>query len=526
MHTNLLAPLKNRTFAALWVASVISNVGTATQAVGATWALVQAGAHPSLIGALLAAGSAPLFLAGLPAGVLADIIDRRKLLIAANVWAMLAAAALAAFAFLDAAPPWVLLVATFAIGLGAAFSAPAFQAVVPELAKGEALAPAVALNSIGVNIARTIGPALGGFIVAAAGAPATFAVNAVTTMAVVWALVAWRRPADERRLPAEHFLSAIRASIRYARHAPGVTRILHQSVIFFGVASAPWALLPIVATDRLDLDSGGYGALLGAIGVGALGAALLLSKLQQLLGPYVLSIANLGCATACAALAFATNEPFAMVTVAFFGAGWIIVLTMLNVGIQNSVAGWVRARMLALYVVAYFGAFTTGSLVWGKSADLLGVPETLIVAGLVGLVTTPLLARMAKGIVYPDLSPVACHEPGLHLVPDDDHRAVLVSTDYHIAPENAHAFIAAMAELRESRLRTGAFAWRHWTDPNDASFHRESYMVESWTEHLRQSLRRTVTDEATEKRVSELASCGSRTTLLREQSSRSRGIKN
>lgn len=518
-QTSLLAPLANRTFAALWVASIVSSVGTAMQTVGATWTLVQAGANPTLIAALLAAGSAPLFLAGLPAGVLADIVDRRKLLIAANVWAAIAAAALAALAFFDAAPPWVLLGATFAIGLGAAFSAPAFQAIVPELANGDALAPAVALNSIGVNIARTIGPALGGITVAAVGAPATFAVNAVTTLAVIWALAAWRRPAEERRLPAEHFVGATRASIRYARHAPGVRRILRQAIVFFGIASAPWALLPLVASDRLGLGAGGYGTLLGALGVGAVAGALLLSKLRRMLGVYLLAAANLGCAAACAALALVANESLAMATVALFGAGWITVLTLLNVGIQNSVAGWIRARMLALYVVAYFGAFTAGSLGWGKLADLVGVPETLIIAGVAGLVAVPFLARTSKGAVDLDLSPVASHEPGLLLEPDDDHRAVLVSTDYRIAAEDCDAFTAAMTQLRESRLRTGAFAWRHWTDPADASFHRESYVVESWTEHLRQTLRRTVADEASETRVAGLASHRTRT-LLRERSAR------
>lgn len=514
---SLLAPLANRTFAALWVASVVSSIGTAMQTVGATWTLVQSGAGAALVASLQAAGSAPLFVAGLPAGVLADIVDRRKLLIVANLWAALAAAALTVLAYNDAAPPWVLLTATFAIGLGAAFSAPAFQAIVPELAGGTILAPAIALNSIGVNIARTIGPALGGLAIAAMGPAATFALNAVSTLAVVWALAAWRREPEARRLPPEHFAAAARASVRYARHAPGVKRILQQAAVFFSIAAAPWALLPVVASDRLGLDAGGYGALLGALGVGAVMGALLLQKLRTKLGTHLLSLANLVCAAAGIGLAFVRSEPAALAVAAAFGAGWITVLTILNVGVQDAVAGWVRARMLALYVVVYFGAFSVGSLLWGRIAETAGVPATLVAAGVAGAMATPLLARLSSRLSDIDLSPAASHEPNLVLEPGDDHGAVLVSTDFTVDAGNADAFSNAMRDLRESRLRTGAFSWRHWTDPADPTFHRESYVVESWTEHLRQTLRQTVADHSVAERVSALAVKQTSPALLRER---------
>ena len=514
----LFSPLANRTFTSLWIASIVSNVGTAMQTVGATWTLVQGGSGPTLVAALQAAGSAPLFLAGLPAGVLADIVDRRRLLIAANLWAALAAGGLAALAFLHAAPPFVLLAATFAIGLGAAFSAPAFQAIVPELASGPALTPAVALNSIGVNIARTIGPALGGIAVAAAGAPATFALNAVSTLAVVWALAAWHRPAEQRRLPPEHFLGATRASVRYARHAPGVRRILIQAAVYFSLASAPWALLPLVASDRLGLGASGYGTLLGALGLGAVAGALTLQRIRQRLGAKLLPLANLACAASGAALALVKTEVIALVTVAMFGAGWIAVLTVLNVGVQNAVAGWVRARMLALYVVVYFGAFAAGSMIWGRVASALGVPMTLVVAGGFAALSTPLLARLqAKPGATPDLTPAASSIPSLMLDPAEDHGAVLISNDYTVTAKNTDQFNAAMRSLRESRLRTGAFAWRHWVDPDKPSFHRESFVIESWTEHLRQRLRRTVADEAAEAQVAKLASGKVLTARMRER---------
>lgn len=514
----LLAPLANRTYASLWVANVVSSVGTAMQTVGATWLLVQGGASPGLVAGLQAAGSLPLFLAGLPAGVLADIVDRRRLLIVANAWMAAAAAALAVAAWTGATSPALLLAATFAIGLGAAFAAPAFQAIVPEIAAGPLLAPGVALNSVGVNIARTVGPALGGLAVAAVGAPSTFAVNAASTLAVVAALYAWRRPAEDRRLPPEHFAGATRASLRYARHAPGVRRILAQAAIYFLFASAPWAMLPMVAAQRLHLAADGYGVLLGALGAGAVGGALLLGRLMARIGRSgVLLLGSAVSGIAGTALALVTDEALALAVVAAFGAGWIASLTVLNVGVQGAVAGWVRARMLALYVVVYFGSFAIGSMAWGRVADVVGIPTTLVAAGLLGTVSTAALAALGrKAGTAPDLTPATTATPTLIVDPDDDPGAVLVSLEYTVAAGDAAAFAEALDDLRESRLRTGALAWRHWTHDDDPELHTESYVVESWTEHLRQTLRRTAADEAIEKRVTELAKVTTGPRLLRE----------
>lgn len=515
----LLAPLASRTYASLWVAGVVSSIGTAMQTVGATWLLVQSGASPGVIATLLAAGSFPLFLAGLPAGVLADIVDRRRLLIAANVWMAVAAAALALATWWGGASPAVLIGATFAIGLGGAFAAPAFQAIVPEIAPGALLPSGVALNSLGVNIARTVGPALGGVAVGWVGAPSTFAVNAGCTLAVVLALVAWRRPPEERRLPPEHFVSATRASLRYARHAPGVRRLLGQAAIYFFFASAPWAMLPLIASSRLQLGADGYGVLLGALGAGAVGGALTLRRLIVRIGASgVLLVGSALSGVACLALALARSEAAALVIVAVFGGGWIAALTVINVGVQGAVAGWVRARMLSLYVVVYFGAFAFGTMVWGVVADSVGVETTLVVGGSAGLASTALLAAIARAAgPAPDLTSVATAEPVLLVDADGDHGAVLVSTDYMVAPDTAEAFTEALAELRHSRLRTGALAWRHWTDDADPRRHVESYVVESWTEHLRQATRRTAADAAVEDRVAALADSRSEIRLLKER---------
>lgn len=520
LRPGLLAPLGNRPYASLWVAGVVSSVGTAMQTVGATWLLVQSGASAGQIAALLAAGSFPLFLAGLPAGVLADIVDRRRLLIAANIWMAVAAAALAAATWTGGASSVMLIGATFAIGLGGAFAAPAFQAIVPELAPGPLLPSGVALNSLGVNIARTVGPALGGLAVGWLGAPSTFLVNAGSTLAVVAALVAWRRAPELRRLPPEHFMSATRASIRYARHSPEILRVLAQATIYFFFASAPWAMLPLVASERLHLGADGYGVLLGALGAGAVGGALTLRRLiERIGGGGVLLLASAVSGAACVALAFARTEGMALAVVGAFGAGWIASLTVLNVGVQSAVAGWIRARMLALYVVVYFGSFALGTVTWGFVADSFGEDAVLMVAGLAALGSTvPMGALAGRAGPALDLTPAAANtDPTLFVDADEDHGAVLVSVEYSVAEDRSDAFAAALRELRQSRLRTGALTWRHWTDDTDPSRHVETYVVESWTEHLRQTIRRTASDEAVESRVAALAAGSAELRLLRER---------
>ena len=520
----LLAPLAKPVFASLWVAGMVSSIGTAMQGVAATWLVVASDPRPATVALLQAASSAPLFLVGLPAGVLADIVDRRKLLIAANLWMALAAGMLAVATFAGAASVETILAATFMIGLGAAAAAPAFQAIVPELAEGPLLAPAVTLNSVGMNIARTVGPALGGVAVAALGGAAVFALNAVSTLGVVAALVLWRRVAEPRRLPPEHFLSATRASLRYVEFAPDVRRVLLRAAAFFLVTSAAWALLPVIAAQRLHLGATGYGTLLGALGVGAVFTALGIGRLKALLGPDRLVAIGTGlCGFSTVALGFVEREEVALAVLAGFGAGWIIVLTLLNVAVQASVAGWIRARMLAVYVVVYFGAFAGGSLIWGQVANGVGMTATLEIAGGLGvLLMGALLLPPTRPDAVPDLTPAASQEPVLmHAGENDpgarDEGAVLVSIDYRVAQADAPRFEVALVALRASRRRSGALAWRYWRDPDDAELHREAYLVESWIEYQRQQLRRTVSDAALDDAAASLASGTPVVRLLRER---------
>ena len=506
---SLLAPLGKRAFAALWVAGMVSGVGTAMQAVAATWMVMSLDPSPGTVTALQAAASAPLFLVGLPAGVLADIVDRRILLIAANSWIGVAAAVLALVAATNGANVVVLIAATFAIGLGSAAAAPAFQAIVPELAEGALLAPAVTLNSIGMNVARTVGPALGGFALAALGAPWVFALNAASTVAVIGALASWKRTPVVRRLPPEHFVSATLASLRYVAFAPDVRRVLWHAVAFFLFASGPWALLPLVASKQLGLGPSGYGTLLGAIGGGAVVVALFLGRIRAVLGPTkILAFATALCAACSLTLGMLSHEWQALAVLGLFGGGWITVLATLNVGVQTSVAGWIRARMLAIYVVVYFGTFAAGSVLWGQIATLFGVPLTLAVAAGLGLAAAAailLLPPQDSNADDASSTAAAASEPTLVADAEQMDGAVLVSTDYKVSKNDAARFSEALLALRAARRRNGALSWRHWRDPAEPEFHRESFVVESWTEYQRQAIRQTVGDEALLNAVSAIA---------------------
>ena len=508
----LWAPLTLPAFRLLWIGTVFSNIGTAMQGVGATWLMVSLDARPSMVALLQAAGTIPMFLFGLPAGVLADIVDRRRLLIGATIWMILVSVCLAALSYAGQLNTPLLIGATFGLGMGAAMSAPAFQAVVPELASGALLAPAITLNGIGNNVARTIGPALGGLVVGLYGTSLAFTLNAVSTFAVLFALARWKRVVQPTRLPPEHFFSALVASIRYVEAARGIRTVLIRTLIFFAFASALWALLPLIASQRLGLGASGFGILLTAVGTGSIGGALALARLRKRLSLETLSggatfVAGLGAV----GLALAPNVWLGVVAAAVFGIGWIFNLTLLNVSVQNSVAGWVRARMLAVYVVTFMGISSLATLGWGALAEVIGIEWALLTAGI--LQALSVLALRAIPFVDParlDLAPADPGESPLLLDVSHDQEAVLITTDYQVPPELEAKFSWAMVGLENSRRRAGAMAWRHWRDQADPELHREAYVVESWTDYLRLQERRTRSDAEVESEVLALLAPGAK----------------
>ena len=275
------SPLRRSVFRAIWLASVASNAGTWMQSVGAAWLMTSLTASPLLVALMQTATSLPILLVGLPAGTLADIVDRRKLLLATETWMLLAALTLGVLTLADLTSVWTLLLFTFLLGLGAALDAPAWQAVMPELVEREELPQAVALHATGFNVSRAIGPAIGGLVVAAAGPAAVFLLNAVSFLGVLVVLFRWRRPRVTSDAPPEDMLGATAAGLRYVRHAPALQAVLVRMAVFILGASALWALLPLVVRQELGLGASGYGIVLGSLGFGAVGCALLLPRLRR-----------------------------------------------------------------------------------------------------------------------------------------------------------------------------------------------------------------------------------------------------
>ena len=491
-------PLASPMFRAQWIATIVSNVGTWMHDVGAGWLMTSLSPDPLMVALVQAATTFPMFALALPAGALADIVDRRRLLIGAQLFGLIGAAGLAAITLAGLTTAWVLLVFTALIAVGAAFSAPAFQAIVPELVPPKALQQAVALNSLGVNIARAIGPALGGIIIAASGPAAVFAVNALSVIGVITVLVRWRRTATERHLPAEHMVGAMRAGLRYAMRAPELQVVLIRSVGFFLFASGLWALLPIIARRDLGLGPASYGGLLTFMGIGAIGGAMLMPRLRGRMGANMITLAaSILLAAAMAALSLASSFWTASAALFLAGLAWIAMMASLNGGAQATSPGWVKARALAIYLLVFQGSMAGGSALWGSVASRIGVPSTLLAAAALLIVAAIILAWR-----YPldrastlDLAPSA-HWPAplVDGIVEHDSGPVLVTIEYRIDPAKVPDFFAAMQAMRRIRRRDGAIHWGVYEDTSVPGTVIESFTVESWLEHLRQHDRVTNAD--------------------------------
>lgn len=492
------SPLGYPVFRALWIATIVSNVGTWMHDVGAGWLMTSLSPSPLMVALVQTATTLPMFLLALPAGALADIVDRRRMLLAAQVLGLLAAMTLAILAAGDLVTPVILLAATAVLGTAAALSAPVFQAIVPELVAKQALPDAIALNSLGVNISRAIGPALGGIIVALAGTPAVFALNALSVLGVLAVLFAWKRPKVDNALPPEHFFGALKAGYRYTRHSPAMRLVLLRAVGFFFFGSALWAMLPLIARRGLGLDAAGYGMLLGCMGAGAVAGAVLLKRLRGSVSANPLSVATtLLFAVATLALALATHAFVAGFVLFLAGLGWIGMLTSLNVAAHMASPGWVKARALAVYLLTFQGAMTGGSVLWGALASGAGVATALAVAGAGQAVAAVLAVRWRlprdQGV---DLAP-SHHwaEPVVAVQPAGDRGPVLIEIEYRVEPARQAEFVSALRGFKSRRHRDGAIRWGVWEDVAELGRVVETFVVESWVEHQRQHARATRADQ-------------------------------
>ncbi|HXU46901.1 MAG TPA: MFS transporter, partial [Thermoanaerobaculia bacterium] len=448
--------------------------------------------------------SLPMFLLALPAGALADVLDRRRLLLVTQGWMLAAATGLGFVTLTGRATPNLLLLFTFLLGLGTALNGPAWQAIVPELVPREDLPATIVLNSVGFNIARAAGPALGGLIVATAGPSATFLLNAASFVGVLVVLVRWRRPSEEAILPAERFFGAMRTGVHYVRHAPELIAVIARGTAFVFCGSALWALLPLVAKDELHRGPGAYGLLLGALGVGAVAGAFALPRLKRNNSTdLVVVVATLVFAGGMLALGVLQSYPLLLLAMLLAGGGWLSALSSLNVAFQTAVPAWVRARALSVYLLTFYAGLAAGSALWGFLAGRFGLRAALAgaAAGMVItlLATARLHLRSGEGL---NLAPSRqWPAPIVTPEPEPERGPILVTLEYDVDPAHAADFVAALHELGRGRLRDGAYQWGLFADPATPGRYVEIYLVSSWIEHLRQHERETVVDRELKRKV-------------------------
>jgi len=503
------SPLRIGVFRAIWIAVLVANVGTWMQTVGAQWLLVHLPHAAILVALVQTADFLPDVLFGLVGGALADVFDRRRLLIVVQLTMACVGGALTILTFVGQMPPALLLVFTFALGCSSVFTNPAYQSLVPELVPRDQLRAASSLGSISVNLARLIGPALAGVLIARVGVTAVFGLNALTYVFFAVVLVTWRPPVGSAPELPERFISAMRVGSRYVLNAPVVRRILLRAALFLVPASVLWTLLPLVATQRLGLGAAGYGLLLGALGAGAVAGALILPRFRaRISANYLIGAASVIYAVVLVLIVIVPNPALAMIVLVPAGAAWIAVLSDINAELQLFLPAWVRARGLSVYQMVLFGAQGVGAVMWGAIAEPLGVPAAFLIAAVA------MVAGVASLRFWPFLETAGMERrtmvywPEPHLAFDAklDSGPVVVRNTYTIASEREQPFLEAMARVRQSRLRTGATQWGLFRDGEVAHRFVELYVVPSWDEHLRQHRNRiTGTDHEFEVRADALS---------------------
>ncbi|MBZ9780949.1 MFS transporter [Pseudomonas sp. REP124] len=481
-------PLRQRLFLSLWLASIASSIGTWMHEVGAGWLMTSLSASPLMVALVQVAGAAPMFLLALPAGALADIIDKRKYLLMTQAGMAVVALVLAILTFAGMMSAPLLLLFTLAMGVGTALTMPAWSALTPEVVPAADLPAAISLSSVGVNVARALGPAIAGIIISLVGPWATFAVNALSFFAVITVLAMWRRTPQQPVLPAERLFGAIRVGWRYARSSNHLQRVLVRTLLFFLGASAGMSLLPLIVRGELKGSAEQFGILLGCVGVGAVAGAMFLPWLRrQIAVNQLVALASLTYAAVLLALAWVPNFYGLIPVMLISGAAWIAVLSSLQVSAQTSVPAWVKARALAVYILVFFGTMAVGGLVWGLLASWVSISVSLSVAGGV------MIAGVAVGwwvklpvLVADDLAP-SLHwpQPLLSADVDGERGPVMITVEYEIAPADAEAFKQAMEQVRRMRNRNGSFSWQLMQDTENPNLWIELFFDESWLDHLR-----------------------------------------
>jgi MFS family permease len=500
----ITTPFAVPVFRSVWLASMASNFGGLIQSVGASWMMISLGATPQLIALVSASITLPIMLLALVAGAMADNFDRRRVMLAAQGFMLLVSIALSICAWAGLLTPWLLLSFTFLIGCGTAFNGPAWQASVGEMVPRSVLPTAVAYNSMGYNIARSLGPAIGGAIVAAAGAVAAFAINAVSYVGLIAVLLRWKPELPERTLPRETLGVAIAAGVRYVLLSPNILGVLVRAAAFGVTASALMALMPLIARDLIRGGPLTYGLLLGAFGVGAVLGALATRRLRQrFTTERLVATASLTLAAATGVCAMSSWLAVTMAALALGGGAWVVALSSFNVSVQFAAPRWVVARALAQYQMVAFGGMAVGSWIYGWITDHHGVSTALLVAagGMVGCALLGLVLPVPK-LESVNLDPRGLwQEPETALPVEPRSGPIVVTIEYRIAAHDVRAFLKAMNERRRIRLRDGARGWSLLRDLGAEDLWVERYHVATWLDYVRHNSRRTHADSANSEAI-------------------------
>ncbi|MEW9806383.1 MFS transporter [Mesorhizobium sp. ZMM04-5] len=492
-----LAPFRSAIFRNVWFATLGSNLGSLIQGVGAAWMMTQISHSDDLVALVQASTTLPIMLFSLVSGALADNFNRRTVMLVAQCFMLVVSAALALAAYAGVMTPWLLLSFTFLIGCGTALHNPSWQAAVGDMVPRSDVPAAVALNSMSFNLTRSVGPAIGGAIVAAAGAAAAFAANAVSYVALILVLLRWKLETPASTLPRERLGLAISAGLRYVAMSPNIEKVLLRGFIFGLTAISTLALLPLVARDIIVGGPLLYGVLLGAYGVGAIGGALLGGRLRGVIAnEWIVRIGFLAFAASATIQALSTVAWLSCIGLVVGGASWVLTLSLFNVTVQLSTPRWVVGRAMSLYQMATFGGMALGSWVWGTVAENYGPAEALLASAVL------MLAGVAIGFVFklPDhaalnLDPLnRWREPSVALDLKPRSGPIVISIEYVIRESDLHEFLDAMAERRRIRRRDGARQWALARDLENPEIWTETYHTPTWHEYVRHNMRATHSD--------------------------------
>ena len=491
------APLREVVFREVWGANLVSNFGSLIQSVGAAWMMTSLTGSAALVSLVQASTTLPIMLFSLSAGAIADNYDKRAIMLTAQVFMVGVSAVLATCAYLGVLAPWSLLVFTFLIGCGAALNNPAWQSSVRDMVPRADLPQAVALNSVGMNIARSVGPALGGVIVAAAGAAVAFAANAVSYLALIVVLLRWRPEKQAPSLPPEPLSAAMGAGLRFVAMSPAIRTVVLRAFAFGLAGSAVQALMPLVARDFIGGGAVTFGLLLGAFGLGAVGGGLFSSNLRRAMGTEgLVRWSFLGFAACAIVTAFSIRTPVTMLAMALGGACWVLAFSSFNVAVQVSSPRWVVGRTLALYQTGAFGGMALGSWAWGLVAEHVSLSHALVASAVVHLVAVVAGLRWRlPGDGEANLEPLnRWTEPSLKLEIQPRSGPVVISVEYRIRDDDVAQFLALMAERRRIRRRDGARHWHLLRDLAEPELWTERYDTPTWIDYVRSAGRITHAD--------------------------------